>query len=985
MARQLPLEVVQQMAQQHRRGDASPLLWQEVRPAQSGERISHLPIQPELAQAWVSARTTPFWRHQAQAHATLRRGEPVALTGDLFTTCQTLALLLLDALLLDPAACALVLVPDADAALLHLTELGDLSAALPHPIPVVWLAADTPIREGVRARVLIITPDVLHMRLLRHHDRAWQHCWQRIHYIALAHADAFAGVAAAHLSGLLLRTLRLTPGASLPSLLASLTTSNAEPMLATLSGLAWRVFAAQDTPRPAQARAVWQAGSERLRETAQLALTLVRAGYRVHIICHELERIPVLAHSDRNDEHITAGYYIEPADVYLFAGYPAGSTLVQQALASPCSLCLVVMGNAPHERVLARAPASLPHVSDVRWVGTPNNAYIARQHLLCAATEMPLLLEEVEAWQAEAMITRLERDALLMRLPDTSVAWQPVATADDPYLPFDLATIGTPMVEIYDEYQTFLDLFDPAAFDRWSFPSAALPAIRGGYCVVGRNEEAATLIVRADLQRAKTLPLRNCEVIVRDERNSRLIHGQIAGVGRVIVDETVYGYRATHPGGAPSEQTLTPPLPLRWTAPAVWVNLPLRLKASGQLVGWSLVLAATLRTTGSLLDCVPVYDPSLSRLYLIDAQPGGNGLAVWLFEELEHVLPIAFDIAFECKNDALFEPVARLDRDWLLSLLGGNAESLSGALLAATPERSARSPEEELLRHRLSLPTVFTHTTDVGEAEPVAMPEPPATLELPRRTPRPTENVERLPPSPAMPRQQADPAPVSRHAPPAEREPVEREAVREWHTSNAPIPVPPVEPEPTSPPEPEPAPPATPRRTRSTGRARGRRAEVQAQTPSDSEPSSARSSRKQRNPTPQPEPPAPETELPAPPQPEPSPVADPQAILARLRQHRSESERSEGERSNADPHRLAASSVSGTGEPRFHVGEQITCVPYGSGTVRTSLLVNGHEELEVEFVGHGIIRINPSVSHVRRTAPNASPAAPDGDSQDVPW
>ncbi|NJL06283.1 MAG: helicase, partial [Chloroflexaceae bacterium] len=706
MTRPLPLDIVRQLARQHMRGENSPLLWAETRPARTGERISHLPVQPALAQAWVQVYTAPFWRHQAQAHATLRRGEPVALTGDLTTTGRTLCLLLLDALLIDPPAAGVLLVPDAETAHLHLTILHDLAAGLTPPVPVVWLAEDTPVREAARARILITTPEMLHLRLLRHWDRAWQRLWSRLHYLALAHADSFCGVAAAHLAGLLLRTLRLAPSETLPTLLASLVTpNNADAMLAALSGFAWRTLAVADTPRTAQAVGVWQAGSERLREAAQLALTLRGAGYRVHLICAELERIPLLGHIGTDDAHLTAGWYVPPADVHIFVGYPAGSALLQHALVSPSSMCLVVLGNAPHERVIARQPQNLVQFSAPIWIGSPNNAYIARQHLLCAAAELPLRYSEVQAWHADEMLTRLERDQQLMRLPEAEIAWQPVATADDPYEPFDLHTIGTPAVEIYDEYQTLLDLLDPIAFDRWGFRGAALPPLRGGYRVLERDEERGTLTVRADLHRHKTLPLRHCEINVRDERDSRLMRGQITGVGRIILDETIYAYRETHPGGSPTEQTLANPLNMRWTAPAAWINLPLRLKATGQLIGWSVATAIALLTNQSILDCVPAYDAGLSRLYLVDAQPGGNGLSVWLFDHLEQVLPLAYDIALASRNDALFEPVARLDMDWLLALLGSTPTREPDPLLAAS---APLSPEEELLRHRLSLPTVLT-------------------------------------------------------------------------------------------------------------------------------------------------------------------------------------------------------------------------------------------------------------------------------------
>ncbi|KPV53042.1 hypothetical protein SE17_11920, partial [Kouleothrix aurantiaca] len=61
------------------RGDITPLLSYVPFDGSGGERIAHLPIDAELAQAWVALTGEPFRPHQAHALTTLRRGEPVAL------------------------------------------------------------------------------------------------------------------------------------------------------------------------------------------------------------------------------------------------------------------------------------------------------------------------------------------------------------------------------------------------------------------------------------------------------------------------------------------------------------------------------------------------------------------------------------------------------------------------------------------------------------------------------------------------------------------------------------------------------------------------------------------------------------------------------------------------------------------------------------------------------------------------------------------
>src|SRR6266511_5099318 len=97
-------DIIQTIARQRGRGDAQPLLATQTVASSSGERIAHLPIDIELAQAWVALTGEPFRPHQAQALAALRRGEPVALCAASPDVAMTAQLLLSALLLSDPIA-----------------------------------------------------------------------------------------------------------------------------------------------------------------------------------------------------------------------------------------------------------------------------------------------------------------------------------------------------------------------------------------------------------------------------------------------------------------------------------------------------------------------------------------------------------------------------------------------------------------------------------------------------------------------------------------------------------------------------------------------------------------------------------------------------------------------------------------------------------------------------------------------------------------
>src|SRR3954470_11488171 len=107
-------EIIQTIARQRGRGETPAQVTLFQIEAASGERISHLPIEAELAPAWVALTGEPFRPHQAHALTALRRGEPVALRAASADVAMTAHLLLYAMLLADRDAAALVFAPDAE-------------------------------------------------------------------------------------------------------------------------------------------------------------------------------------------------------------------------------------------------------------------------------------------------------------------------------------------------------------------------------------------------------------------------------------------------------------------------------------------------------------------------------------------------------------------------------------------------------------------------------------------------------------------------------------------------------------------------------------------------------------------------------------------------------------------------------------------------------------------------------------------------------
>lgn len=931
-------EIIQAIAWQRGRGDPGPLVMLRQLDSAPGERISHLPIEGELAHAWVALTGEPFRPHQAQALAALRRGEPVALCAASPDVVMTAYLLLYATLLADPLGAALVLAPDDPAAQVARARLDQLNRDLPRNLRLSPTLVQPDHRPDLYARIVVATPETLHGRLLRHHDRAWRLFWPRLRVVALPDIHRYAGVTGAHLADLLLRLQRIAAdhaGGHVPNVLATLAQiDDPEPALRALLGQPWRVIAANDDACTATTLAVWRGAAGRLRESVEIATAIRRQGYHVHIVCGALETALVAAILG-DIQGISYGPDTPPGHVLVAAGYPGSHSALRRLLRAGYQAVIVVLGDLPHEQALAQHGEALLSDPATNWPPPGTNAYVTAQHVLCAASEQPLTEAEVEAWGAQDIVARLVAQHRLVDLPDPEVAWKPTDDTGDPYSDFSMLSSSGGPIFARTEQSHVVSTLEPTGFERWMFPNAALPPGAGGFRVLARDEDAGSVVLRLESSGRRTYPLRRCRVGVREERDTRaLASGRRVGWGRVVIDEEIYGYREATAAAAPAEVALKEPLTARWIAPACWFEVAVDLQVSGQMIGWSLAAALPLRALAAFTDVVPCYDHEARRLYVIDAQPGGNGLSAWVYAHAEDLLPLAYDVALACRNDLLLEPLSRPDMDWLLALLGRRREE-SATRERPRPAESGRAPV------RVEAPI----RPELVEGPPPATPRvilTPAPPDIPAPRPRQEEPPAARPPPASEERRQEPPSrarpPLDEQAPARGREqprgaPGDRRA--------PPRPVPPSAqpdlPNPERAAERRPAEPpaAQPSRTQPPRR-------ESLDSPGRAAPPNSGTSRDDDSPP------------------------DPAALIARLRRQREQREAQQGAQGrNRDRHRDREEEHPAT-ESRFAAGERVFCLPYGDGIVRASRVEGGRELLTVAFPEHGELTIDPAVSLVRK-------------------
>ncbi len=809
-------DIIQAIARQRGRGENTPLIMLRVLDESSGERISHLPVDPQLAQAWLAYTGEPFRPHQAHALAALRRGEPVALRSSSPHVMATLQLLARAELAELPRATVIVLAFDDEHARAIYASFESADRLLPSHLRA---SVTTTIVQQVNpfARIVITTPEALHGRVLRYHARAWGMLWSGLSLILIPDVHRYTGVAGAHLADLLMRAHRVAVAhGAAPGFLASLiNVLDPAPALHALLGKSWRVIDADDGSRTATVVAVWQGGGAWLRETVELATVLRRQSYRVHVLCDALARA-VLAPAIGDAGDVTVGPEIEPAQVLVCAGFPDSMSALRRLLAAGHQAVIVVIGERLQDQALARQVSMILEGPPTMWPVPSANAYVLAQHVVCAASELPLSAADVDAWGCAEVVQRMSANGQLIELPDDEPLWIPSGDAD-PYAEFSILAASGGAITARSEQPRIHERLDPTLFERWAYVGAALPPGVGGLRVVLRDEEEGSISLRLETGGRRTYPLRRGNVTIRAVHDERgLLRDQRVAWGRVVAQETIYGWREATSGAPPADVALNAPLESRWVAPACWFELPLALQAQGQFIGWCLTAAVTLRALASFTDLIPLYDHERRRLFFVDAQPGGNGLAQWLYQYAEDVLPIAYDVALACRSDPLLEPLSRVDQDWLLALLGRaplepprRSEPATHLPPVASPDERRQSNvasgspavdpqpwrERQEMRIPAALPQVDeTHSSAGKHASAQQPPDRQGPPETPTTSAQPLPGRQGPPETPTMPAQpQATPSEEASADVAAlierlrrQREQRERSKNREMHVQPAP-------------------------------------------------------------------------------------------------------------------------------------------------------------------------------------------------------
>lgn len=425
-----------------------------ARPPVYGELEAPLP-EP-VARALDRAGIRALYSHQAEAINRARGGESVIVatsTASGKSLCYHVPVL--EALFRDRLARALYLFPTKALAQDQLRSLREMLGPDFDRLGVATFDGDTPPAERSRikrsARLVLTNPDMLHLGILPNHG-GWAPLLRNLRFLVVDEAHVYRGVFGSHVANVFRRLRRLCAryGSRPQVIAASATIANPGEHLRRLVGEEVRVVDSDGSPHGPKDFILWNPpvidrylGTRRSAnvEAAWLFAELVRSGVRTIVFARtrrlaELISIYARDYLSRHAPDLAAriatyragylpeerrrleralftgellgvaattalelGVDIGDLGATVLTGYPGSiASTWQQAGRSgrgtEPSLSVLVAYDDPLDQYFMREPQALfgrPHESALI---NPDNPYILRPHLLCAAYELPIRDDE---------------------------------------------------------------------------------------------------------------------------------------------------------------------------------------------------------------------------------------------------------------------------------------------------------------------------------------------------------------------------------------------------------------------------------------------------------------------------------------------------------------------------------------------------------------------------------------------------------------
>ena len=682
-----------------------------ARPARLVRDLAGLPSA--MARILEIARIPALYTHQAEGIQKVLEGQHVAIATPT-ASGKTLVYNapVLSTLLDDPEAHALYIFPLKALEQDQFDELSGLMQGLGGELKAAIYDGDTTAhrRRQIRTKppqVLFTTPDMLHSGILAFHE-AWAGFFARLRYVVIDELHAYSGVFGTHVLHLFRRLNRICAhyGSDPVYITSSATMGNPRELAGELLNRSF--YAIEDHGAPAAARHfVFVNPSEspntlaahllrasvlkdfrtivftRARITTELVYrwaTQSRPDLRERISSYRAGYLPTERRQIEQELNggqlkgvvatsaLELGIDIGGLDVCVLVGYPGSIINTWQRAgrvgrAGRESLILLIASPDALDQYFMRHPGEFFARDLEDAVVDPTNQYILKNHLTCAARELPLVASEPEYAlpnYQEAIDALTEEGTLLQNAEGD--AW--FAARKQPHRLVNMRTIGE-SYRIVDRGDNQIGTVSGGQVYGECYKGAIYLHRGRQYEIGDRNPERGQIYAEevdvAYFTRARTE--KDTEIL--EELRSRPLKGFMARLGRLKVSSQVVGYEKIRVGDQVvlSKHDLESPVE-HFETIGFWIELDAHFKADlsrhqHHYMGSIHAIEHAMKSLFPLLAlcdrtdvggiCYPQH-PQLGKgaIFVYDYHPGGIGLAEKGFAQLDRLLDMTLSMVETC-------------------------------------------------------------------------------------------------------------------------------------------------------------------------------------------------------------------------------------------------------------------------------------------------------------------------------------------------
>jgi DEAD/DEAH box helicase domain-containing protein len=710
-----------ELAQEHfdRVVASTSLPAREPRPAAGAPEL-HERIVERLRSRGVET----LWSHQATAVDALRAGRSIVVaTGTASGKSLCYQLPVVDAIASGGRDTTLLVFPTKA---LAQDQLRSFREWLVPEVVAATYDGDTPTDERAwirtHANVVLTNPEMLHMGILPGHDR-WATFLLRLRYVVVDELHTLRGVFGSHVAHVLRRLRRLCEhyGSSPTFCFTSATIGNPAELASRLCGLPVDAIDVDGSPRAERKFAVWQrplvdaqSGTRssanletamvlsrfvadghqtlaftRSRKGAELVATHARsalaqhdgaapvAAYRAGYLADERRELEGrLARGELGGVVATSalelGIDVGSLDAVVLNGFPGTLASMRQQVGRAGrshrrAAAVLIAGDDQLDQWYARHPDELLHRRAEAVVVNPDNPFVARAQIACAAHELPLTHAD-EQWFGDALDDAV-RDLVLDDELKPRLGTMYWAGREPPAPRVGLRTGSSVEFQLVDPAGRLVGTVDAARAFHVAHPGAI-------YLHQGRQHRVRELDVDhrvavldpADDADEHTQPREETDISVVSTDRSVAAGAGTAHLGAVTVlhDLVAYQRRRTSTNEVLEVVPLDFP-PRELTTRACWYTVPLdTLLAAG--LEPSRVIGAVHAAEHALIGLLPLFaicdrwdvggvsmalhpqtgDPTI---FVYDGYPGGAGIAELAFEMLDRHVRSAHELVRDCPCD----------------------------------------------------------------------------------------------------------------------------------------------------------------------------------------------------------------------------------------------------------------------------------------------------------------------------------------------